>query len=211
MAFPPCNLIVNSSLPQQRVALQPSKQTVIFVTTAMVTKPYYLLPQQQQFRSTLIIFIYFSAAEFFLITPAVAPMLKNKKTILHCHSSDLLSATAGAFFSLSKFFLGGNDQILSNVSTTKLLAIGRQLAVFHKPFLGSYYSELEQSLGFEPPSRTASQVRLPLSGRAAWAGELVKCCKCYVTMKIMHILCLLCSQIHIKLSVHAEMEFHCIH
>ncbi len=115
------------------------------------------------------------------------------------------------FFSLSKFFLGGNYQTLSNLSTTKFLAIGRQLAVFHKPFLGSSYSELEQSLGFEPPSWTASQVRLPLSGRAEWAGELVKCCKCYVTMKIMHILCLLCSRIHIKLSAHAEMEFHCIH
>ncbi len=77
--------------------------------------------------------------------------------------------------------------------------------------MGSYYSELEQSLGFKPTSWTASQVHLPLSGRAEWAGELVKCCKCYVTMKIMHILCLLCSQIHIKLSAHAEMEFHCIH
>ncbi len=39
---------------------------------------------------------------------------------------------------------------------------------------GGSYSELEPSLGFKPPSRTASQVCLPLSGRAEWAGELVK-------------------------------------
>ncbi len=36
------------------------------------------------------------------------------------------------------------------------------------------YSELELSLGFELPLRTASQVCFPLSGRAEWTGELVK-------------------------------------
>ncbi len=40
--------------------------------------------------------------------------------------------------------------------------------------MGGSYSELEPSLGFEPPLRTASQVRLPLSGRAEWADELMK-------------------------------------
>ncbi len=41
------------------------------------------------------------------------------------------------------------------------------------PSLGGSYSELELSLRFEPPSRTASQVYLPLSGRIEWAGKLV--------------------------------------
>ncbi len=107
MAFPPYNLIINSSLPQQKVAPQPSKQTIIFfVTTAMVTKPYYLLPQQQQFRSTLIIFIYFSAAEFFLIAPAVAPMLKKKQyfTATAVIFSPLLQEP---FFPSQSFFWGG--------------------------------------------------------------------------------------------------------
>ncbi len=107
MAFPPYNLIINSSLPQQRVALQPSKQTVIFfVTTAMVTKPY-LLTQQQQFRSTLIIFIYFSAAEFFLIAPAVAPMLKKNNNYFTATAVIFSPLLQEPFFPSQSFFWGG--------------------------------------------------------------------------------------------------------
>ncbi len=53
-------------------------------------------------------------------------------------------------------------------------ADGAILAVLYKPFLGSSYSEIKPSLGFEPPLRKESHVHLPLSGRTEWAGELTK-------------------------------------
>lgn len=88
-------------------------------------------------------------------------------TILYYRQPTAAAVISSLLFLLnaSDTFFGGMVKFL-NFSISKLLVINCRLAVIIKPFWGVLTRELELSFGFNPPSWTASQVRLPLSGRA---------------------------------------------